>query len=187
MYMKKFKAIIAGLVLSISGFVNAGVMTYNGPTGTSVDTNPSSLFEIVITDDYLIQDLNVQIELSDSGTLFWTDLDLSLSNGFTTVIMALSQNNDSSGIFDVIFDDEALTSLPTTSNAVGSFQSFQNLSAFDGQSTAGTWTLSILDDYIPDENNELVSYSIITAVPEPSSLAIFALGVMGLAARRFKK
>ena len=187
------KAAVAGLVLSVSGFANAGLIeyTYDGPIGNDVDTNPASLFEITITDNYIISDLNVQFELFDSSDLFWTDLDLTISNGFTTVILASAQNIlfGSDGLFNVTFDDEALNNL-STGNSVGSYKSLESLSAFDGQNITGTWTLSIFDDYQPGENNNLISYSITattTSVPEPSTLAIFALGIMGLASRRFKK
>jgi hypothetical protein len=44
-------------------------------------------------------------------------------------------------------------------------------------STSGTWLLNALN---ADVRN-------VSQVPEPSTLAIFALGVMGLASRRFKK
>ena len=38
-----------------------------------------------------------------------------------------------------------------------------------------------------DNNGAIISSFNTTSVPEPSTLAIFALGIMGLAARRFKK
>lgn len=188
MNINVLKSAIVGLVLMLSGLANAGVITYTGPTGSGVDTKPASLFEITITDNYLISDLNIQLELTNVENLYWTDLDLSFSNGVTSVLMAASQANDSFGLFNVIFDDEALTELPTANDALGSFQSFESLSAFDGQSINGTWTLSILDEYFPGDLNQLTSYSIIaTSVPEPTSLAILALSIMGLVARRFKK
>ena len=184
MNLKMLKAAIAGVVLFVSNFANAGLIEYiyEGPTGNDVDTNPPSEFGFEIFDNYIISDLNIQVELFDSGLLFWTDLDITISNGSTTVILATAQNNDSYGLFNITFDDEALNTLPTTGDSVGSYKAFESLSAFDGQNIAGTWTLSILDDYFSDENNNLVSYKIIaTTVPEPSTLAVFALGIMGLA------
>ena len=178
MNLKMLKAAFAGLVLSISGFASAGLIehTYIGATGINIDTNPGSTFDIVITDDFLIGSLIVEIELFDASTLFWTDLDVFLSNGFTTVQLLNSIDNDQSGLFDVSFDDLSLTGLPTSGDAVGSYNPLNALSAFNGQSIAGTWTLTIVDDYVADENNSLVSFNLkATEVPEPSSLAIFGL------------
>lgn len=188
MNFKMLKAAFAGLVLSISGFASAGLIehSYIGATGINVDTNPGSTFDLIITDSFLIDSLVVEIELS--GSVFWTDLDLFLSNGFTTVQLLNSIDNDASGLFDVSFDDLSPTNLPSTGSAVGSYSPLNALSAFNGQSIAGTWTLTIVDDYVPGENNSLVSFNLkATEVPEPSTLAIFGLALIGLASRRFKK
>jgi hypothetical protein len=52
-------------------------------------------------------------------------------------------------------------------------------------SSTGTYTLLVATLSAPGSYE--ISTTGITSVPEPSTLAIFALGIMGLAARRFKK
>jgi hypothetical protein len=193
--MKHLKIILTTLVLSLSSLANAGVIehTYVGATGNDVDSDPASEFEVTINDSYLITDLNVHVELAtpDGSNFYWTDLDIFLSNGSTTVQLLMSPQNDEEGFFDVTFDDESLASLPNSGDAIGSFQSYSLLSAFNGQSINDTWTLSILDEYEPDEDNMLINFSIIateiTSVPEPTTLGIFAISLLGLVSRRIKK
>ncbi|WP_299084424.1 PEP-CTERM sorting domain-containing protein [uncultured Paraglaciecola sp.] len=53
---------------------------------------------------------------------------------------------------------------------------------------SGEATLYLALGYNAQENGAIpVATTSITSVPEPSTLAIFALGIMGLASRRFKK
>jgi len=189
--MKHLKIILTTLVLSLSSLANAGVIehTYVGTTGNDVDSDPASEFTVTVTDNFSIADLNVHVELG--GITIWTDLDMYLSNGITTVQLLMSPDNDNSGLFNITFDDESLNSSPTSGDAVGSYQSYSALSAFDGQSINNTWTLSIHDDYVPDEGDTLINFSItateVTSVPEPTTLGIFALSLLGLASRRIKK
>lgn len=185
------KSASLALLVNLSGFANAGLIehTYSGPTGSNVDTDPASTFDIIISDDYLIESLTVQIELFSQPDLYWTDLDISITNGLDTVELAAGQDIflGAEGLFKVSFDDIALNSL-TTGDSIGAYRPMENLSVFDGQNIAGTWTLSILDDFMPNEGNELRGFSITaTQVPEPTTLAIFALGLIALATRQFKK
>jgi len=190
MNIKMLKAALAGFVLSVSCLANAGLIqnTYNGPTGNDVDTDPASTFDIIITDNYVISDLNVQVAFGNSN--YWSDISLFLSNGTTTIELMAALENDEQGLFDVTFDDSALSNLPSIGDVIGEYKSAEVLSAFNNQNISGTWTLSILDEFEPDEGDTLISFNIIattTSVPEPTTFAIFALGIMGLAARRFKK
>jgi hypothetical protein len=53
---------------------------------------------------------------------------------------------------------------------------------------SGEATLYLALGYDAQENGAIpVATTSITSVPEPSTLAIFALSIMGLASRRFKK
>jgi hypothetical protein len=191
MNIKMLRAAVAGLVLSVSGFANAGLINfdYTGPGASDVDSATTTTVSFTVLDDLLIDDLNVYVELSGG----WTgNNDLWLSHLGTQVQLFSSPgtDGDAAGDMDSLFDDEALN-LPIAPNKTGTFQAIDLLSSFDGLSLAGMWTLSITDSsQFPDEGDVLVTWAIrgtAVPVPEPSTLAIFALGIMGLASRRFKK
>lgn len=82
-----------------------------------------------------------------------------------------------------IFDDEATTPLPTTIQS-GTFQPVGLLSAFDGTDVFGTWTLRIGDtvrlDPILFRSFTLNITTDSVSLPEPTSLALFGLGLVGL-------
>jgi len=191
MNIKMLKAALAGLILSVSGFANAGLINfdYDGPGKLDVDTAGITLVSFTVIDDSIITDLDVYVELSGSFTgnnSLWishlgTDVQLFNSPGCCEF---------ATGSMESLFDDEA-ASLPSWPNKVGTFKAVDLLSAFDGLSLAGSWTLSIQDTSpYPNEGDDLITWAIrgtAQEVPEPSTLAIFALGIMGLASRRFKK
>lgn len=198
------KALVVGLALSVSNLANAGLIeyTYDGSYDVVVDSEFGSQFDINIADNYIITDLNVQIQLEneflgDLDQLFWSDLDIWLTNGTTTVSLAVGHwidQDDEFGKFSVTFDDEAQGFLPAVGDAIGAWkpnnEDGSTLSDFDGQTTNGLWSLLFDDYFLSDEGDKLVDFklSVTTVeVPEPSTFVIFALGIMGLASRRFKK
>jgi len=193
-YMKNrfLKAAFAGLVLLGSGFANAGLIAfdYAGPGQNNVDTAIATEISFEVLDNYLIQDLNVFIGID--GICCVGNVDIWLEHLGQTVQLFVSQGvfPDADGDMQAIFDDEAL-GLPNSPNLIGTFQSVELLSVFDDISLKGTWKLIIQDSTIwPNEGDDLISWSLTgtaTTVPEPSTLAIFALGIMGLTSRRFKK
>jgi hypothetical protein len=191
MNVKMLKAAFAGLVLSVSGVANAGLINFDyiGSGASNVDSATTTLVSFSVLDNMLIDDLNVYVELSGGYT---GNNDLWLSHLGTQVQLFSSPGTDSFAVgnMESMFDDEA-SALPSGANKIGTFKAVDLLSSFDGLSLAGTWTLSIQDNTIyPGEGDQLVTWSIsgtTIPVPEPSTLAIFALGIMGLASRRFKK
>ena len=66
---------------------------------------------------------------------------------------------------------------------VGTYQPINALSAFNGENALGTWELLISDDLggHPLEFSEF-TLSVLTAVPEPGSIALAAVGLLGLMA-----
>ena len=190
MNRKMVKMALAGLMLSVGGFANAGLINfdYSGPGLSDVDTSTTSEISFNIFDDLILEDLNVFINISGN---FTGNNDIWIEHLSKTVQLFASAgtNDDALGSMQALFDDEA-SSLPST-NKVGTFQSVDLLSAFDGMTTNGTWTLRIADNTIfPGEGDDLITWSLrgtATEVPEPSTLAIFALGLMGLVSPRFRK
>lgn len=106
-----------------------------------------------------VSDLDVRIS---SLTHTWVgDLRMTLSHAGTTVVLMNrpgAGTNGSSGndFTNLVLDDEAATtieSIPSTNPAggyTGSYRPDESLSAFDGHSLAGTWTLNISDNAATD-------------------------------------
>jgi subtilisin-like proprotein convertase family protein len=154
----------------------AATFTYNGSGGNLPDL-VDFRSNIVVADAFTIGDVN--LTLNDFSHTFWADLQISLiRNGVETVLIA--QNNgggsDPNGTFT--FDDEAATPVTSVNTTGGSFRPFSPLSAFDGDGSAATWQLRILDQAGLDAGR-LGSWTLTlstAAVPEPSTWAMLILG-----------
>lgn len=99
---------------------------------------------INITDGRTILDLNVQINVTHT---FVGDLQVRLTGPGGQVVTLVNRRGGSGDNFALTrFDDEAATSvLAGTPPFAGNFRPEQALTAFDGNSAAGTWTLTIND------------------------------------------
>ncbi len=91
-----------------------------------------------------ITDLNIQLNISHTWD---ADLDIKLTSPLGTEVILTSGNGGSSDNYtDTLFDDEAGTSITSGSAPfTGSFAPEGMLSDFDGESSFGTWTLTISD------------------------------------------
>lgn len=171
-------------LVCFTGVESASAVSFivSGPGANDIDTNPATDVSFNVGTSGTIQDLNLGIQLSNS---FYTDLNIFLSHNSTTVQVYQGPKNDSSGSFNVTFNDEATNSIPSGGDAVGTFLPFQSLSAFDGQELSGTWTLSFLDTYIPNEGNDLIAWTLsddstLASVPFEFSPSLGLLLVGGL-------
>jgi hypothetical protein len=204
MNMKMLKMAIAGLVLSVSSFVNAGLITLVGDAANDVDTAAPTLVNIISTSAGTITDLNLFIDFDASCCAYDNTLILKHIDTGTSAIIWV--DSDSSGyqtfgeVRNTTFDDEASIAFINAPFNFGGFdilpgeyRSSDLLSIFDGESLLGSWQLSIQNTgCCVAEGDDLLAWSIIAnvdnvSVPEPSTVAIFSLGIMGLASRRFKK
>ncbi|WP_299082314.1 PEP-CTERM sorting domain-containing protein [uncultured Paraglaciecola sp.] len=195
MSIKMLKAALAGLVLSVSSFANAGLITFNfngadndlasviktvnGVTLTASSFSPDSLS--TADADGLCISGGGEIA-SFCGSL--NDLTLTFSHAVKLIsyeVGYLSTGNSGANILftqglnfslQSNFVDENTDNFTNQFNVVGN-QSI-NVSA---SNLGGNGSLQFRQITIDDSVN----------VPEPSTLAIFALGLMGLASRRFKK
>ena len=161
-----------------------------GPGAFSVDTNPGTNVVLTSAQGGTITDLNVSVYITGGHM---EDFDLFLTSPTGTTVQFRSDFFDPFSHIDnplqATFDDEAATPHSAqASGGVGTFQAFNLLSAFDGEELLGNWTLTITDEFVPGEGNELVSWSIsgtvASAVPEPGTLALAGLALLGLGAAR---
>jgi subtilisin-like proprotein convertase family protein len=119
-----------------------------GSTGTTVSTVTVPSGSGVVT----INDLNIFVDL---GHTFTGDLDLIIEHVDTGTTALLFDQHDVLGddITDVTFDDEGNGGSIASALAPfgpGNFVPIQLLSAFDGESVEGTWTLTVVDNFSGD-------------------------------------
>ncbi len=157
------------LTVSVSGpdgpvSIPARTMTVGGPAFTNATDVPKAI------PDNLPAGVNSTFTFPSSGNVtdmdvrigqlthtFVGDLKITLSHGATTVVL---MNRPGAGTFgangddfvDLILDDEAsspIEGIPAANPAggyTGSYTPDELLSAFDGQSLSGTWTLNVSDN-----------------------------------------
>jgi len=183
MKLRILKAALAGIILSVSGFANAGLIlsdfSENGDTSITFDLT-GTISTINSSENYLLI----------LGFLDGTNItNLHVSSSWVNNLLGTpgSVMNEYSGFVD--------------SNIIWNYNSTLGLNAAIGNTVDMTFTLfgnfnsanlELLSGSFGYNNiqNIRASYTFgnnYNAVPEPSTLAIFALGIMGLASRRFKK
>jgi len=138
---------------------------------------------IDITDPFTIQDLNISITVTHTN-IFDLQLILESPAGTRICLNAYDFKKDffkGKGYLRTVFDDEAPTPIekgnaPFSGRFKPKAYSPDNLlSAFDGQSLAGTWKLKVTDMWEWDSGT-LRSFKMIVTVPEPATALFLALG-----------
>jgi hypothetical protein len=180
MNLKMLKATFAGLALSVSSFANAGLMNVSYLEITNTKGTWLQVAEVIAIDMFG-NDMALASFAKASAPNQWdgSTAPENTIDGITAGSYSLGQ----------IFHDGIKGSTLTIT-----FNSLQNLSSI--QIFGRTGCCSNRDIYnvsfFGEQSNNLQTInslfpSVITDVPEPNTLAIFALVIMGLAARRFKK
>lgn len=122
-----------------------------------------------INDDFIISDLNI---LNVTGTHTWiNDLIISLTSPSNTTVTLLPQICYNQNNFNLNFDDEAANNnYPCPPTDGGTYQPEGNLSDFDGESSQGTWVLTI-EDVFAQDGGTLQSWEIevCAVVPPPTA------------------
>ncbi len=140
-----------------------------GSSGTTVST-----LTIGSSEAGTIADVNV-LNLIGSHT-YMGDLDFFLESPATTSVQLHEQACGTQEDFDVNFDDEAAPgSPPCPPTDGGTYQPEEPLSAVDGESSEGTWTLTIIDNFTAD-TGQLDSWSLEICIEGGVAGSIFADG-----------
>jgi subtilisin-like proprotein convertase family protein len=160
-----------------------------GPSANDVDTAATNVALLAGISGTIV-DLNVSVHIT-GGHMEDFDLYLTSPDGTTVQFRSdfLVPFVHINSPLNATFDDEALSPHSAqTAGAVGTFQPFSPLSAFDGENLSGTWTLAIQDTFAPAEGDDLISWSISglveQQVPEPSTLLLFGTAAAFAASRR---
>lgn len=195
MTFKTLKMAIAGIALTISNFANAGLVL-------TVDLSVENTITILATSESSLATASG----SDGIGFLLTDFFDSNFSGLITSSSLLSGNltsaNETTDGTPILFSnglDNGLNVWSFTDDLQMTFTAGQL--AFSGQAS---WTVSAAnyasaingalagnvyapaDDMADISNASLIGTWQVAEVPAPSTLAILALGLMGIASRRFK-
>ncbi|KRB48919.1 PEPxxWA-CTERM sorting domain-containing protein [Phenylobacterium sp. Root700] len=188
--MKKVLVAAAALAAVMFGG-SAQAASFSGSGFAIPDIGTASSTFTVGGADVSLSDVNVT--LFGLSHTFWNDLDISLSHGGKTVWLTTDNGGSADPNGDYTFDDQALAAVTTLGVSGGIFQSEELLSAFNGMSLLGDWTLTITDDLGADFGNlqgwGITVDGVTSAVPEPTTWAmmIIGFGAVGSMARSSRR
>jgi len=196
MNIKMLKAALAGLILSFSGLSNAGLISisnisgnlyeasFTGPVSYTMTTALSTNYHAGIRVENVFAN-----SLSSNGTYVSGHSIVSI-NGGTDINLYYNTNLPWTGGGKDFFLNTGVNwmNLMPALN-VGDLLTFTSHTFRFTTSADMTLSGAEGNSYISQSGTTALSTfgTATTAVPEPSTLAIFALGIMGLASRRFKK
>lgn len=206
MNIKMLKAAVAGLVLSVSGFANAGLIEFIPPNdlaGQVYSTNSNDawssgrgfVFEMLSNESidslgiyHDLTNINLFYELSEvtslTGTLTSGQTVLRSGNALTTTS---GLNWIDFAISDLVLMAGSYYHLEFTFSGSGNQNFFYN----NGNVAFSNGSFSSIEGTNNVDTGNFVMPALrvntTTSVPEPTTLAIFALAIMGLVSRRFNK
>lgn len=189
MKLKAAALALASALSLVTGAANAAIVTStNVPVGICDLCNVSSTLNF--GSHLTLNDLNVRVTLTHSwDSDLWITL---ISPTGTSVVLSANRGGSGNNFSNTLFDDEAAVTIAAGSAPFnGSFRPDGLLSAFDGQDAFGIWTLRISDQAGADSGSlnswGLELTGVTNNVPEPTSLALSALALAGLAAARRRR
>jgi subtilisin-like proprotein convertase family protein len=148
-------------IFTLGNSFSTGVIDcFNEENNTSVSTitllQVSSSIEI--TEDIPISDINVTLSLTHT---YLSDLTIALESPSGTIVTLVEGECEDSDDMEVTFDDsgEAISCAASSPAISGMVIPASSLSAFNEESSIGSWTL-VLTDSFPGDDGQLNSWSI---------------------------
>lgn len=190
--MKTLKTAFASLILLMSGFVNAGLISFDGSIDDDTEVDHWS-FSVINSGTFTFDVLAYE---DDGNDFFANGVDNDQLDSYIYLFAGnangalIGSDDDGGDGSDGSLSSVDLDSLMSFDLNVGTYLfviGSYNLSEIEARNgfnsdnsgdPAGQYSVTV---------SSATGTAQINSVPEPSTLAIFALGVMGLAARRFKK
>jgi hypothetical protein len=200
---KMLKAAVAGVALSVSSLANAGLIVDNGTDTVNIGGSCSSCgtSSWQVFDDFTLGSFQELDYLSvDFSTKNYDNVEFSIWNSNLTTKLFSFNYAWSLGTFVTNVDstyDNVTANIDLGNASLNAGQYYLSLWGTDtyvmrsGGGSHLQFSSSNLSDYSNQPQNVRTSdlhfrlHSDSVDVPEPTTLAIFALGIMGLASRRF--
>jgi serine protease len=137
----------------------AGTKTYSSTdVGKVIPDLGTVVSRVTIPDDVAIRDLNVQVMVGHH-----TDADVRITlvgPDSTRVVLFNRRGGSGNDLANTVFDDEATNSIwRGAAPFAGSYKPEYVLSAFDGKSAKGAWSL-VIDDLFPFDSGKLWAWSL---------------------------
>jgi len=204
MNIKMLKVALIGLLLSVSSFANAGLMFDNGTTIDQTNTtwnmtspNWTIYEDFFLTNDSIITNINYSIFATSLAS--YQQSFISILDGFSgNIIVALFSSTGAVSANGLVSNNGAVPlgfnialiglniNLSSGNYVLGLSTDCSLCSVANGDSGFG----SSLYQNTTLRQGDHMAFQIegsAEGIPEPSTLAIFALGILGLASRRIKK
>ncbi len=135
--------------------------SYAGGGGIAIpDDDPTGIEDTInVADAFAVGDVNVTIEATHT---FLGDLDITLTHNGTTSAIIMQDACGTNADMNITIDDAAgdvVCAEPLTGTFNSASLNGEGMSAFNGENSAGSWTLNIVDDAGQDTGS-LVSWSL---------------------------
>ncbi|WP_188443426.1 proprotein convertase P-domain-containing protein, partial [Planktosalinus lacus] len=159
-------------------------VTETASPGTFFDENIDAVSTITVTDDFVLTDVNIGLDISHTWV---SDLEISLTSPEGTTIVLLDPDFCLQDNVLATLDDDAATSgdtqcatsgpgdPPGTAAISGTFTPTEALSAFNGESSMGDWTLTVTDGAAGDDgvlNSWTLDYSYFSNTVPPLEVVL---------------
>ncbi|MDL2356019.1 MAG: proprotein convertase P-domain-containing protein [Pseudomonadota bacterium] len=181
-------ALVAVFTIGTAGSALAAPITlYSASAPVAICDLCTVTASVDITGHARVIDINALVDITHS---YDADLVISLSHGGTTVLLANRRGGSGGADYSgTVFDDQAAVAIGAGyayAPYAGAFKPEQALAAFFNQDAFGLWTLTVTDSEIGD-NGVINRFGIAADLPEPGSMALFGLALMGMVSLRRKR